>query len=141
MQSFFAIYPFIRNKNVEPIEKEAMKIGILLKEGPYNHQAADTAYHFVTAAMKKGHQVLAVFMYNDGVLNVSKHADPPQDDRDLFKQWSELGKQGVEILVCIAASKRRGIDEDVLMENCTITGLGVLTDIALEADRLVTFGD
>lgn len=118
-----------------------MKIGILLKEGPYNHQAADSAYQFAKAAIKKGHQVESVFFYNDGVLNVSNRADPPQDDRDLFKIWSELGAQGVKIWVCIAASKRRGIDEDVLMENCTITGLGTLTDIALRVDRLITFGD
>jgi len=118
-----------------------MKFGILLKEGPYNHQAADSAYHFAKAAIKKGHEVESVFLYNDGVINVSNRADPPQDDRDLFQKWSELGKEGVEILACIAASKRRGICDDVLVENAKITGLGTLTDIAIRVDRLVTFGD
>ena len=118
-----------------------MRFGILLKEGPYNHQAADTAYQFVRAALKKGHEVEAVFLYNDGVLNVSNKADPPQGDRDLFNNWSQLGKEGIDIWACIAASKRRGIDDDVLVENSTITGLGVLTDIALRVDRLLTFGD
>jgi len=46
-----------------------VKIGILLKEGPYNHQAADTAYKFAEAAIRKGHRVDAVFLYNDGVNN------------------------------------------------------------------------
>ncbi len=118
-----------------------MKIGILLKEGPYNHQAADSALQFARAAMRKGHEVESVFLYNDGVINVSNRADPPQDDRDLFKAWSQLGAQGMEIWACIAASKRRGIDDDVLSEHCTITGLGTLTDIALRVDRMVTFGD
>lgn len=118
-----------------------MIIGILLKEGPYNHQASDSAYRFAVAAMKKGHTVKSVFYYNDGVLNVTNKADPPQDDRNLFKNWAELGEKGVELWACIAASKRRGISEEVLMENCTITGLGTLTDIALEVDRMVTFGD
>ena len=118
-----------------------MKFGILLKEGPYNHQAADSAYQFIQAARKKGHEVEAVFLYNDGVLNVSNKADPPQDDRNLFKNWSTLGAEGVQIWACIAASKRRGIDDSVLSGHCTITGLGTLTDIALRVDRLVTFGD
>ena len=118
-----------------------MKIGILLKEGPYNHQAADSAYQFAKAAIKKGHQVDAVFLYNDGVINVSNRAEPPQDDRDLFKIWSGLGGEGVEILACIAAAKRRGINDDVLIANSEITGLGTLTDIAIRVDRLVTFGD
>ena len=43
-----------------------MDIGILVKEGPYNHQASDTAYKFAKAAMKKGHRIDAVFFYNDG---------------------------------------------------------------------------
>jgi len=50
-------------------------------------------------------------------------------------------KHGVEILACIAASKRRGINDDVLVEGSAITGLGTLTDIAIRNDRLVTFGD
>jgi len=118
-----------------------MKIGILLKEGPYNHQAADSALQFAKAAVRKGHTVTAIFLYNDGVLNVSNRADPPQDDRDIFKKFSELGGQGVDIWACIAASKRRGIEDDVLIANATITGLGTLTDVAIDADRLVTFGD
>ena len=118
-----------------------MKIGILLKEGPYNHQAADSAYQFAKAAIKRGHEVESVFLYNDGVINASKLADPPQDDRDIYQRWSELGAEGVTILVCIAAAKRRGISDEVLIENASITGLGVLTDIAIRADRLLTFGD
>ncbi|OGG95406.1 MAG: sulfurtransferase TusD [Candidatus Lambdaproteobacteria bacterium RIFOXYD2_FULL_50_16] len=118
-----------------------MKFGILLKEGPYNHQAADTAYQFVKAAMARGHEVEAVFLYNDGVYNVTNLASPPQDDRNIVQRWSELGDQGVEILSCIAASKRRGIADEVLSRNASITGLGVLTDIAIRVDRLMIFGD
>ncbi|MBN1279971.1 MAG: sulfurtransferase complex subunit TusD [Chlorobiaceae bacterium] len=119
-----------------------MKIGILLKEGPYNHQAADTAYRFVEAAIRKGHTVDAVFLYNDGVNNVTKMMDPPQDDRHIAARWDQLHKaRGVEILACIAASKRRGICDEVLIEGGEITGLGTLTDIAIRNDRLLTFGD
>ncbi len=119
-----------------------MNIGILLKEGPYNHQASDTAFKFAEAAIKKGHHVDAVFLYNDGVTNVTKLMDPPQDDRNIAARWSELSqKHDVEILACIAASKRRGISDDVLVEGSVITGLGTLTDIAIRNERLVTFGD
>lgn len=118
-----------------------MKFGILVKEGPYNHQAADTAYQFAKAAIKKGHTVDAVFFYNDGVINTSNKADTPGDDRNLYQIWSDLGADGVEIWACIAACKRRGIEDSVLMPNTEITGLGQLTDIAIRVDRLVTFGD
>ncbi|ASQ89563.1 sulfurtransferase complex subunit TusD [Prosthecochloris sp. GSB1] len=119
-----------------------MNIGILLKEGPYNHQASDTAYNFAEAAIARGHRIDAVFLYNDGVTNVSRLSDPPQDDRHVANRWSELAeKHGFKVLACIAASKRRGINDDILTKGSEITGLGTLTDIAIRNDRLVTFGD
>ena len=118
-----------------------MKIGVLVKEGPYNHQASDTAYHFIDAAKKRGHDVFAVFFYNDGVINPAKLMEPPQDDRNIAVRWSEVGASGTTVYCCIAAAKRRGMNDDTIVENSEITGLGQLTDIAIVADRLVTFGD
>ena len=119
-----------------------MKIGILLKEGPYNHQAADTAYKFAEAAFKKGHKIDAVFFYNDGVINTTNLMDPPQDDRNIASRWTNLcQKHGVQILTCVAAAKRRGINDDVLIDCGIITGLGNLTEIAIRNDRLIIFGD
>jgi tRNA 2-thiouridine synthesizing protein D len=119
-----------------------VKIGILLKQGPYNHQASDTAYQFAEAAIRKGHTVEAVFLYNDGVINATKLMDPPRDDRNIAERWSELNRMhGVEILACVAASNRRGINEAVMIKGSTICGLGTLTELAIRSDRLVTFGD
>ncbi|MGK7345569.1 MAG: sulfurtransferase complex subunit TusD [Candidatus Nitrospinota bacterium M3_3B_026] len=117
-----------------------MKFAIQVLEGPYNHEAADSAYNFATAALEKGHEIVGVFFYHDGVINVSNQADPPQDDRNVQQRWSELGKKGVDIVACIAASKRRGIKDGSIVEGTRISGLGQLTDMTIEADRLVTFG-
>ena len=38
-----------------------MKIGVLVNEGPFTHQASDSAYHFVKAALNKGHDILRIF--------------------------------------------------------------------------------
>lgn len=46
-----------------------MKLGILVNEGPYTHQASDTAYLFAKAAIEKGHKIHRVFFYHDGVYN------------------------------------------------------------------------
>ena len=46
-----------------------MKFAILVNEGPYQHQASDTAYHFTKAALATGHEVVRVFFYHDGVNN------------------------------------------------------------------------
>ena len=119
-----------------------MKIRLLVNEGPYNHQAADTAYQFARAVIAKGHQVQRVFFYNDGVNNASKLTEPPQDDRHIVNRWSKLAEEhGIDLVVCVAAGLRRGLVDDNLAPGFRISGLGQLVEAGIESDRLVVFGD
>jgi len=119
-----------------------MKIGIMVSEGPYNHQASDTAYLFARTAIEKGHKVPRVFFYHDGVNNSTRLTQPPQDDRNVVNRWSKLGEEhGVDLVVCIAAGMRRGITDDILAPGFRISGLGQLVEAGIQCDRLVTFGD
>ncbi len=132
-----------------------MKLAILVNEGPYTHQASDTAYQFAKAALEKGHEIFRVFFYNDGVNNGTRLAVPPQDDRNIQRNWSELGaKHKLDLVVCIAAAQRRGIlDEGEakrhgkgdgaanIAPGFRISGLGQLIEMGILSDRLVVFGD
>ncbi|WP_316977311.1 sulfurtransferase complex subunit TusD [Shumkonia mesophila] len=119
-----------------------MKFSVLVNEGPFTHQASDSAYHFVKAAIGKGHEVMRVFFYHDGVNNGAKLSSPQQDDRNIVKLWSQLGKEhGLDLVICVAAALRRGIKDDVLAEGFRISGLGQLIEAGMESDRLVVFGD
>ena len=130
-----------------------MKLSIMVSEGPYTHQASDSAYHFAEAALKKGHEVFRVFFYHDGVNNGSRLCVPPQDDRNIAKQWSELARQhGIDMVVCVAAAQRRGLldadeakrhgkDADNIAPGFRISGLGQLIEAGIQSDRLVVFGD
>ena len=121
---------------------EPMKFGILVNEGPFNHQASDSAYQFTNAALEKGHEIARVFFYHDGVNNASSLSEPQSDDRNLVKLWSELGlENGIELIVCIAAGLRRGLKEENLAPGFEISGLGQLVGAGIDADRLVVFGD
>jgi tRNA 2-thiouridine synthesizing protein D len=119
-----------------------MKLGILVNEGPYQHQAGDSAYLFCKAALAKGHEIHRVFFYHDGVNNASKLTEPPQDDRNIVSRWSKLAEEyDIDLVVCVAAALRRGIKEENLAPNFRISGLGQLVETSIQADRLVTFGD
>ena len=119
-----------------------MKFGILVSEGPYTHQASDSAYQFVMAAIAKGHEVQRVFFYHDGVNNATKLTEPPQDDRHIVNRWSKLNEEhGVDLVVCVAAALRRGIKEENLAQGFRISGLGQLVEAGIKTDRLVVFGD
>ena len=129
-----------------------MKFSIQINEGPYQHQASDSAYQFAKAALTKGHELYRVFFYHDGVNNATRLAIPPQDDRNITQLWVELQKQyDLDLVVCIAAAQRRGlIDEDEMKrqgkdanniaEGFRISGLGQLIEAGIESDHLVTFG-
>lgn len=130
-----------------------MKFGIQINEGPYQHQASDTAYQFTKAALEKGHEVFRVFFYHDGVNNATRLGVPPQDDRNITTQWQALAKQyNLDLVVCIAAAQRRGLldadeakrqgkDANNIAEGFRISGLGQLIEAGIEANRLVVFGD
>lgn len=119
-----------------------MKFGLMVNEGPYTHQASDTAYQFAKAVVDKGHQVHRVFFYHDGVNNATRHTEPPQDDRHIVNRWSKLAEDhNIDLVVCIAAAMRRGITEDNVAKGFRISGLGQLVESGIQADRLVVFGD
>lgn len=130
-----------------------MRFGIVVNEGPYTHQASDSAYRFTKAALAKGHEILRVFFYHDGVNNGTRFTVPPQDDRNLQRQWSELAAEHkLDLVVCIAAAQRRGIldadeakrqgkDGDNIAPGFRISGLGQLIEVGIQADRLMVFGD
>jgi tRNA 2-thiouridine synthesizing protein D len=119
-----------------------MKFGILVNEGPYQHEASDSAYLFCKAAIAKGHTVGRVFFYHDGVNNSTKYTEPPQDDRHIVNRWAKLAEEhGVDLVVCVAAAMRRGIKDDNLAPGFRISGLGQLVEAGIQSDRLVVFGD
>lgn len=129
-----------------------MKFSLQINEGPYQHQASDSAIQFTKAALAKGHEIYRVFFYHDAVNNATRLAIPPQDDRNIPEQWAALQKEhNLDLVVCIAAAQRRGmIDEDEMkrqgkdanniLDSFRISGLGQLIEAGIEADRLIVFG-
>ncbi|WP_299875154.1 sulfurtransferase complex subunit TusD [uncultured Cocleimonas sp.] len=130
-----------------------MKFTIMVNEGPYQHQSADSALQFARAVLAQGHEIFRVFFYHDGVNNGTRLSVPPADDRLIQKEWSELSKEhDLDLVICIAAAQRRGImdeaeakrqglDADNIIEGFRISGLGQLIEGGIEADRTVVFGD
>ena len=130
-----------------------MKYAIQINEGPYQHQASDTAYLFTKTALEKGHEISRVFFYHDGVNNSSRITTPPQDDRHIVNRWAALAEaHNLDMVVCVAAAQRRGVVDDGEAERngkdatnihpaFRISGLGQLIEAAVEADRLMVFGD
>ena len=125
-----------------------MDIAILVKSSPYTSQAAGSAYHFCLAALAKGHNIVQVFFYQDGVYNVAKLHSTLRYDRNLPIKWEDLARaHHIDLAACVTAVKKRGMEpyegEDVEPE-CPhgvfrITGLGQLFEAIEKAQRCVEF--
>ncbi len=130
-----------------------MKFNILINEGPYTHQASDTAFQFASAVFESGHEVVRVFFYHDGVHNATRLGAPPVDDRNVIARWVKLAEDyNIDMAVCVAASLRRGVlsDESAsqsgraianLDQHFKVAGFGHFIEGAIIADRTVVFGD
>ena len=117
-----------------------MKMGILVLEGPYQHEAADSAYHFAQAALARGHEITGIFLYTDGVNNANGFIKPP-GERNISQRFDELGAQGIPIVACTACAKFRGMRPNLKVDNVRLSGLGSLVEYLRAADRFITFGD
>ena len=130
-----------------------MKFGIVVGEGPGQRQSADSAYRFARAALAKGHEVIRVFFYQDGVHAGARASAPPQDERNVGEEWSALAEEhGLDLVVCVAAAQRRGVLDEAagarldqtpapaaLAPKFRAAGLGQLVEAGIDADRLLVF--
>ena len=124
----------------------------LLVTGPaYGTQAASTAYRFALSLIEQGHRLSHLFFYQDGVHNGSGLHTPASDETDLVALWRDLAvAQGIAIDICVAAAMRRGVLDETesksagkaqfnLQAPFRQSGLGLLAEASLTADRFVQF--
>lgn len=117
---------------------DSMRIGIMVREGPYQTESVDTAIQFVEAALKKGHDVKGIFLFMDGVYNSNKHVNP-SGERNVVAMLSAVGEK-VPVTACAACAQFRGMKKDSFTENVRLGGLGELVNLVKTCDRVVTFG-
>lgn len=117
-----------------------MKFTIIVNNAPYQSQSSDTACKFANALIEEGHELVQVFFYFDGVLNALDNSEPPQDDRDVIRNWSALATEHqLELIVCSTAANRRGVTAK-LAEGFKSDTLGRLSEAVTSSDRVISFG-
>ncbi|WP_105902906.1 sulfurtransferase complex subunit TusD [Vibrio gangliei] len=129
----------------------SLTYSLVVNGSVYGSQSARHAYQFACALIEKGHQLVSVFFYQDGVHNASSLVLPANDEFDLTKAWQQLSQQHhVRLESCVAASLRRGIvdaneanthalDASNTAKGFELAGLGGLAEALLTQDRVVQF--
>jgi len=115
-----------------------MKIGFLVRTGPYTSQNIDTVYELAYRALKKGDEV-KIFLYEDGVFNMNKDIKSPQE-RNIADRMREILKLGAEIRGCGTCAKFRGLKKENLIEGTKMAGMAYLVEILNSVDRFLSLG-
>lgn len=134
-----------------PLPEKVLTYSLLVNGSVYGNQSALNAYQFACALIERGHKLVSVFFYQDGVHNASNLVVPANDEFDLVKAWQQLCKQHkVRLESCVAASLRRGVLDDNeaethgrgrsnVAQDFELAGLGGLAEAMLVQDRVVQF--
>jgi tRNA 2-thiouridine synthesizing protein D len=118
-----------------------MKFALQINSSPYHSSASQTAYHFTRAVIAQEHEILRIFFYHDAVYHAFKTANPPDDEFSPFKCWTELAlKHKIDLVVCVSAAQRRGLNSENLADGFRLGGLGQLLESTILADRFLVFG-
>ncbi|OOF81211.1 sulfurtransferase complex subunit TusD [Rodentibacter caecimuris] len=125
-----------------------MNYVLAVKSPIYGTQGAYLAYQFAEALIEKGHSIKQIFFFQDGVSNGNRFVYPAVDEVNLQRYWQVFStKYSVPLYLCVAASQRRGVVNEMTAENknnhnlaegFVITGLGEFMAATLNADRVIT---
>jgi tRNA 2-thiouridine synthesizing protein D len=111
-----------------------MKYAIQINGAPDQSQSVYSAQQFIKAALAEGHEIIRVFFYHQGIYN----------GFGAEASWSALARQyGLDLVLCVSAVERRGMDPSVaarLREGFRLGGLAQWVEAALKADRTLMFG-
>jgi len=128
-----------------------MKFAIALFS-PAHSPASRRALRFCEAVLAGGHEIVRLFLYQDGVHSASANTVAAQDEQDIAEEWRQLvSRHQLDGVVCIAAGLRRGVLNEQeakryqrpaanLTTGWELSGLGQLHEASQQADRLVCFG-
>ncbi|MGX5913891.1 sulfurtransferase complex subunit TusD [Aliidiomarina sp. Khilg15.8] len=122
---------------------------LLVQHGPQQGHHSYSALQFAEAALQKGHRILQVFFYGDGVLHGNAIAHQPGDDQDISALWAKFSaKTEVPLVICATVAARHGVvaanelesfNAGNLATGYASGGLTEYTEALASSDHLVQF--
>ncbi|MFX0140245.1 MAG: DsrE/DsrF/TusD sulfur relay family protein [Candidatus Hodarchaeota archaeon] len=108
---------------------------------PYKYEAVDTVINLGEAIIKKGHQILGIFLYGSGVYNIKERKITDSSERNLSERLGKFcEKYNAKLAACSTWISFTGIKSSEFMEGACQEGLGGLSDLISKSDKIIFFG-
>ena len=108
---------------------------------PYKYEAIDTMLNLGEAILKKGHKILGIFFYGNGVYNINRDINVGSAIRNLPKRLEDfMKKYELNISACSTWINFTGLKGERFIPGVCQDGLGGLAEWMANSDRVVVFG-
>lgn len=113
---------------------------LMLHGTPWSNQTVLSACQFAQAALKSGHTISAIFLYQDAVLNATNTLDIPSDELNGQSHLLQLkNEHDIKLMLCVTAAEKRGLTEANIHSDFTISGLAEFAELTTQADKVIQF--
>lgn len=118
-----------------------VKFSFVLCAEPYKYEAMDTLINLGEAIIKKGHEILGIFLYGSGVYNIKGDILTDDSTRNLPERLGKFCKKhNAKLAACSTWINFSGIKSSEFIEGACQEGLGGLSDLIARSDRVIFFG-
>lgn len=108
---------------------------------PYKYEAMDTLINLGESIIKKGHEILGIFLYGSGVYNIKGDIQTDDSTRNLPERLGNFCKKyDAKLAACSTWINFSGIKSSEFIEGACQDGLGGLSDLIAKSDRIIFFG-
>ncbi|MFX0028219.1 MAG: DsrE/DsrF/TusD sulfur relay family protein [Candidatus Hermodarchaeota archaeon] len=108
---------------------------------PYKYEAIDTALNLGEAIIKKGHEILGIFLYGSGVYNIKNREITSDSIRNISERLSQFSiNRNTKLAACSTWVSLTGIQSTEFTQGACQEGLGGLSDLISQSDKVIFFG-
>lgn len=108
---------------------------------PYKYEAIDTVLNLSEAIIKKGHEIIGIFFYGSGVYNIKEKKIKDSSIRNISQHLENFcNNHNIEFSACSTWTSFTGIKSEEFVEGARQEGLGGLSLMASESDKVIFFG-
>jgi sulfur relay (sulfurtransferase) complex TusBCD TusD component (DsrE family) len=108
---------------------------------PYKYEAMDTVINLGEAIIRKGHQITGIFFYGSGVYNIKDRTFKDPSIRNLSQRLEKFCKDNnTEFAACSTWTSFTGIKSEEFVDGTHQEGLGGLSLMIAESDKVIFFG-
>lgn len=117
-----------------------MKIAFMVMSEFLKHQQVYTMLKMINAAKAKGHEIKGIFFFGSGVISLKKNVVLGKNTRNISEALEKVAQGGIPIYACQTWADNYGVFPDKIPEGVEILGLGELSTMTYESDKLIAFG-